>query len=80
MTNRDSVSDDRGVGTPVSERSGSTNEELQGDLVHESTETENQNKNEESKEVQRDVSHELLDWLQELRENLVDESTSEELR
>ena len=39
------------------------------------------NKNRESKEVQRDFSHVLLDRLQEFRENLVDdESTSEELR
>ena len=30
----------------------------------------------ESEGVQRDISHELLDWLQEFRENLVDESTS----
>ena len=48
--------------------------------MHESTETENQNKKREPKEVQRDVSHELPDWLQEFMENLVDESTSEELR
>ena len=41
-------------------------------------ETENENKNVESEEVQRDISHELLDWLQEFRENLVDESTSTE--
>ena len=32
----------------------------------------------ESEEVQREISHELLDWLQEKRENLVDESTSTE--
>ena len=31
-----------------------------------------------SQEVQRDISHELPDWLQEFRENLVDESTSTE--
>ena len=42
--------------------------------------TENQNKNRESKEVQRDISHEWPDWLQEFSKNLVDESTSEELR
>ena len=78
--NRDSVSDNRDVETPVSERSGGTNEELRGDPLRESTETENQNKNEESEEVQRDISHELPEWLQEFRENLVDESTSEELR
>ena len=53
------------------------NEELRGDPLHDSTETENQNKNRESKEVQRDISHELPDWPHELRENVVDESTSE---
>ena len=36
-----------------------------------STETENIKKK-ESEEVQRDMSHELPDWLQEFRENLVD--------
>ena len=46
--------------------------------MHESTETENKNKNEEREEVPRDFSHELLDWLQEFRETLVDESTSTE--
>ena len=35
-------------------------------------------KNGESEEVQRDISHELPDWLQEFKENLVDESTSTE--
>ena len=50
-------------------------EELPENPLHESTETENQNKNGES-EVQRDISHELPDWPQEFRENLVDESTS----
>ena len=51
--------------TPVSERSGGTNEELRWDQLHESTETENKNKNEEAEEVQRDISHELPDLLQE---------------
>ena len=37
------------------------------------TETDNKNKNEEREEVQRDMSRELLDWLQEFRENLVAE-------
>ena len=46
--------------------------------LHESTETENKNKTEKREEVQRDISHELLDWLQEFKENLVDESTSTE--
>ena len=48
--------------------------------LHDSTEVENQNENRESKEVQRDISHELPDWLQEFRENVVDESTSEKRR
>ena len=47
------------------------------DPLHESTKTEN-NKNEEREEVQRDMAHELPDWLPEFRENLVDESTSTE--
>ena len=38
----------------------------------------NKNKNGEREEVQRDVSRELPAWLQEFRENLVDESTSTE--
>ena len=56
------------------------NEELRRDPFHDTTETENENKNRESEEVQRDFSHELLDWLQEFMENLVDESTSEKRR
>ena len=64
----------------VPERSGSTSEELWRDPLHESTESENQHKNRESKEVQKDISHELHDWLQEFRKNLVNENTSAELR
>ena len=55
-------------------------EELRGNPLHKSTETENKNKNEGREEVQSDLLHELLDWLQEFRENLVDESTSEKRR
>ena len=47
------------------------------DALHESTETGNKKKG-ESEEVQCDTSHELPDWVQEFRENLVDESTSTE--
>ena len=50
---------------PVPERSGCTSGELRRDPLHESTETENKNKNEELQEVQRDISHELPRWLQE---------------
>ena len=78
-SSQDSVFDvNRYTENPVPERSGSTSGELRGDPLHESTETENKNKNGESEEVQRDISHELPDWLQEFRENLVDECTSTE--
>ena len=78
-SSRDSVFDvNRYTENPVPERSGSASEELRGDPLHESTETENKNINEEREEVQRDISHELTDWLQEFRENLVDKSTSRE--
>ena len=33
-----------------------------------------------NEEVQRDISHELHDWLQEFRKNFVDDGTSEERR
>ena len=46
--------------------------------MHETTESENKNKKRTREEVQRDLSHELRDWLQEFRENLDDESTSTE--
>ena len=47
-------------------------EELRGDPQRESKETENKNKNGDSKEVHRDISFELPDWLQEFKENLVE--------
>ena len=78
-SSQDSVFDvNRYTENPVPERSGSMSEELRGDPLHESTVTENKNTNGESEEVQRDISHELPDWQQEFRENLVDESTSTE--
>ena len=48
--------------------------------LHKKTETENKNKNEGREEVERDFSHELPDWLQEFRENLVNESNLVEPR
>ena len=65
---------------PVTERSGSTSGELRGDPLHETTETENKNKNEGSEEVQSDLSHELPDWLQDFRENFVDDCCPSEPR
>ena len=52
-SSQDSVFDvNRYTENRVPERSGSTSEELRGDPLHESTESENQNDNRESKEVQ----------------------------
>ena len=65
---------------PVAERSGSTSKELQGNPMHKTTETENKNKYEGREEVQSDLLHDLLDWLQDFRENLVDESGPSEPR
>ena len=51
-----------------------------GNPLHKPTETENTNKNERREEVHSDLLHDLLDWLQEFRENLVDESSLTEPR
>ena len=76
---QDSVFDaKRYTENPVPERSGSMSGELRRDpaaWIHKKPK--NKNKHGESEEVQRDFSHELLDWLQEFGEILVDESTSE---
>ena len=73
-SSQDSVFDfSRCTENPVPERSGSTSEELRGNPTHKPTETKNTNKNEGHEEVQSDLLHELPDWLQEFRENLVDE-------
>ena len=64
---------------PATERSGSTSEELWEDPLHRSTETKN-TKNEGHEEVQSDLLHELPNWLQEFRENLVDVSSPLEPR
>ena len=60
---------------PVTERSGSTSEELRRNPLRESTETENTNKNDGHEEVQSDLLHDLPDWLREFTEFLVDESS-----
>ena len=76
-SSQDSVYDvNRHTENPVPERIGRTSEELRKDPLQESTETENKNK--EREEVQRDISHDLPDWLQEFRESLVDERTTTE--
>ena len=48
--------------------------------LHESTETKNKNTNKEREEVQSDLLQDFLDWLQELKDNLVDERSPSEPR
>ena len=43
-------------------------------------ETDNTNKNEDDEELQSELLRDLSDWLQEVRENLVDESVPAEPR
>ena len=75
-SSQDSVFDvNRYTENPVFERSGSTNEELQGNLQHKPAETENKNTNAGHEEAQSDLLHDLPDWPQDFRENLVDESS-----
>ena len=78
---RDSVFDVcRYTENPVPERSGSTSEDLLRNPLQRSTDTKNTNKNEGREEVQSDLLHDLPGWLQEFRENLVDESGPSEAR
>ena len=65
---------------PAPERSGRTSEDLRGNPLHRPTETENKNKNEGREEVQSDLLRDLPDWLQDFRENLVDERSPLEPR
>ena len=66
--------------SPVPERSGCTSEELRGNPLHNPKETENKHTNEGREEVHSDLLHDLPDWLQEFRENLVDERNPSESR
>ena len=80
-SSQDSVFDVRRyTENPVPGRSGSTSGEFRETPLHRSTETDNTNKNEGREEVHSDLLHDLLDWLQEFRENLVDESSPSEPR
>ena len=69
-----------GKANPATERSGSMSAELRGNLMHKPTETENKNKNEGREELRGGILHDLTDWLQGFRENLVDESVPLEPR
>ena len=80
-SSQDSVFDvSRYTENPVPERSGSTSEELRGNPLPEPAKTDNPNKHEDDEEVQRELLHDLLDWLQDFRENLVNESSPLEPR
>ena len=58
---------------PASTKSDSMSEEIQGNSSHGPAGTENPNKNDDNEEVRGDSSRGLPEWLQEFKENLVDE-------
>ena len=62
---------------PATERSESRSVEVQGNLSHEPTETENPHKYDHDEELQSDQLQDVPDWLQEFRHGLVDESVLE---
>ena len=79
-SSQDSVFDvNRYTETPVPERSGSTSEEPRETRMN-PQKPKTQNKNEGREQVQSDLMHDLPDWLQEFKENLVDERSPSELR
>ena len=70
LSSQDTVFDvNRYTENPAIERSGITSEELRGNPLHRPTENQKHLKNEGGAEVQSDISHELLDWLQKFREH-----------
>ena len=62
---------------PASTRSESLSEEVRGNSSHGPAETENPNKNDDKEEVRGNSSHDLPEWLEEFKDNLVDESVPE---
>ena len=61
----------------MTDRSGNTSEELQKKRAAQNQPKSSTNENEGHEEVQSDLVHDLSDWLQEFRENLVDEKPME---
>ena len=70
------------IGTEKSaaERIEIMSEESRGNPLHGSVETENTNKNEDDEELRSELLRDLPDWLQEFKENLVDEIVPAESR
>ena len=62
---------------PATLRSESSSGPVQGDLSPEPTETEKPHKNEDTDRVRGDPLHDLPEWLEEVKENLVDERVPE---
>ena len=52
-------------------------EEVRGNSSHGPAETENPNKNDDNEKVRGSSSHDLREWLEEFKDNLVDESVPE---
>ena len=63
-----------GTENPAIQRSGSMSEELRVNPLQEPAETGNKNRTEDDEELRSELLRDLPDWLQEFRENLVDES------
>ena len=81
-TSSTSPSQDSAIGTenPATEWSETMSEELRRNPLQEPAETENTNKNEDDEELQGGILRDLPVWLQEFRENLVDECVPTESR
>ena len=62
---------------PASTRSESTSEEVRGNSSHGQAESENPNKNDDNEKVRGYSLHDLPEWPEEFKDNLVDESVPE---
>ena len=62
---------------PASTRSESMSDGVRGNSSRGPAETENPNKNDDNEEVRGNLSHDLPEWLEEFKENLVDDSVPE---
>ena len=74
-SSQDSVLDvSRYTENPAPERCGSTSVELRETRCKNPKETANKNKNEDDEELRSELLQDLPDWLQDLKENMVDKS------
>ena len=81
-TSSTSSSQETVIGTenPATEGSEIMSEESRGNLLHGPAEIENTNKNDDDEELRSELLRDLPGWLQEFKENLVDERSPLEPR